>query len=305
MEYYKQKLTEYKKRNGEPLTQKSQDQYYRTIKGLVEKNGYDWRIEKLKEHLKSFETPTQLSYVNAIINYLTIMNYIEPQISPYKKYKKELEVIKESKPIVNPKKENNLAEWSEILEWKNKVSEINKSKSNPQYNELMLEVLLHLYTTYPRRNEIADLQFTERDPKNPISDNNINELIYINPVGKPDEFILKFVDYKTDGTYGTQIYHTGYNTDLTNLLKAFISKNNFKEQLFNSPKDMDKPLTRLNLTKMLQRSSKKHIGKSVSTDRIRKAYAGQNKEAIAKIENTANMLSHSVGTNMKHYNVKK
>jgi hypothetical protein len=303
MEIYKQKLTEYKKRNGQPLTQKSQDQYFRTIKGLVDKNGYDWRIDKLKEHLNSFETPTQLAYINAIINYLTIMGYTEKQISPYKKYKEELEKLKESKPIVNPKKENNLADWNEILQWRDTITQDNDKYKNWSYSGVMLELILHLYTTFPRRNEIAELKwYTDEDcPPDNSTDN------YILTDNKTGTLKIVFSDYKTQGTYGTQEYPITEenNGRLYKLINVFLELNDFRTHFFHSPRDINKPLTRLNLTKMLQRSSKKHIGKSVSTDRIRKAYAGQNKEAIAQIENTAEMLSHSVGTNMKHYNVKK
>lgn len=301
MELYKEKLTQYKKRNGELLSQKSQDHYYRTIKGLVDKNGFDWRISKLKEFLQSFETPTKLSYVNSVINYLTIMGYTQNQMSPYKKYKEDLEKEKENKPIVNPKKENNLAEWNEILDWRNKLFEMNKDKSmwNFKYNEVMLELILELYTTFPRRNEIADLKFqTTKD------DTEDNYILDTTDTEGGDMRIL-FNDYKTAHKYGKQEYVIPPNTRLYDLINIFTELNWHRYHMFYSPRDNNVPLTRLNLTKMLQRSSKKHIGKSVSTDRIRKAYAGQNKEAIAQIENTSEMLSHSVGTNIKHYNVKK
>jgi hypothetical protein len=92
---------------------------------------------------------------------------------------------------------------------------------------------------------------------------------------------------------------------LVNCLNDYLEKNEWREHLFNSPKFPDKPLTHNNLTKTLQRSSKKHLGKMVSTDRIRKAYASQNKDIIEKLEADADLLGHSVAVNLKYYNVVK
>ena len=317
MEIFKQRLSEYKKSNGEHLSSKSQELYYNNIRMIVEKHGLDWKIESLKKYLTQFEVPTRLSYINSILNYMTVMGYSEQEQTSYKKYKSELEILKEQAPVVNPKKEKHLAEWSEILEWKQKISDHNNSKKKLTYSDLMTEVILHLYTSFPRRNEIADLKYHRVSASdlqidlNYSPEKNENMLIYNS---HENEFILVFVDYKTNGTYGTQEYiiphpipsasHTNF-AKLHSLLLNFIRMNKEREILFYQPRDQNQPLSRLNLSKLLQRSSMKWIQKSVSTDRIRKAYAGQNKEVIAQLEETAGMLSHSVSTNMKHYNVKK
>ena len=307
MELYKQKLKEYTKSNGQHLTEKSQDHYYRQINLLVSKYGLDWRIAPLKEYLESnnFETPTKLSYINSILNYFSVMGYNNNQTLHHKKYKEELEKEKEAKPVVNPKKADNLADWNEIEKWKNMVKEDNEKSNYNNFSGIMTELILNMYMSYPRRNEIADLKYYPSWNVNGI-DEKENKIVE----EQSGNFTLCFCDYKTDGTYGTQEYTIEAETPLNKLIRNYLKK--FNEicnlnmtTLFVSCRDKSQPLSRLNLTKLLQRSSKKYIGKSISTDRIRKAYAGQNKEAIAQIENTASMLSHSVGVNMKHYNVKK
>lgn len=302
MDIFKQRLSEYKKLNGEPLSTKSQELYFNNIRMIVEKHGLDWKIESLKKYLTNFEVPTKLSYINSVINYMTVMSYSDSQMKPYKNYKSELEKLKEEAPVINPKKEKHLAEWSEILEWRDKISTHNDSKKKLTYSELMTEVLLHLYTSFPRRNEIADLTYYHSIHSEIQNLPDINKLIYNS---SENEYKLVFVDYKTNGNYGTQEYKISpfKNPKLFQLLYEFTKMNKYRENLFYQPRDQNEPLSRLNLSKLLQRSSKKWIQKSVSTDRIRKAYAGQNKEAIAKLEETAGMLSHSVGVNIKHYNV--
>ena len=264
MDIYENKLNNYLKNNGQPLSQESKNQYLRMIKLLVDKHGFDWRVTELEKYTQQFELPTQLNYINAVINYFTVMGFKQNIINKYKKYKDSLSILKEETPVINPKKEQHLAEWQEILEWRNKVSYSNKSKKNPSYAELMTELILHLYTSFPRRNEIADLHYITVNNLNDIPDNNLNLLIYDL---KTNIYILKFIDYKTNGTYGTQTYEINANYDyleLHKLIKSFIIKNDNREILFYSPRDKTKPLTRLNLTKLLQRSSKKYMDKSIS-----------------------------------------
>ena len=307
MELYKQKLNEYTKSNGKPLTEKSKDHYYRQINLLVSKYGLDWGIAPLKEYLESnnFETPTKLSYINSILNYFSVMGYSNNQTLHHKKYKEELEKEKEAQPIVNPKKAENLVDWSEIHKWREALSTANHLSHYNNFSQVMTEVILTMYISYPRRNEIADLVFYPSWNIDGIEEKE-NKIVE----EQSGNFTLCFCDYKTDGTYGTQEYVIKQDTELHKLIRNYLKK--FNEMcdlnmttLFVSCRDKSQPLSRLNLTKLLQRSSKKYIGKSISTDRIRKAYAGKSKEAIAQVENSASMLSHSVGVNMKHYNVKK
>ena len=63
MDIFKQRLSEYKKLNGEPLSLKSQELYFNNIRMIVEKHGLDWKIESLKKYLIQFEVPTKLSYI--------------------------------------------------------------------------------------------------------------------------------------------------------------------------------------------------------------------------------------------------
>lgn len=310
MELYKQKLNEYTKSNGKPLTEKSKDHYYRQINLLVSKYGLDWRIAPLKEYLESnnFETPTKLSYINSILNYFAVMGYTNNQTLHHKKYKEELEKEKEAKPIVNPKKADNLVDWSEIENWRIKLNAENQKTNYNNFSQVMTQTILTMYMSYPRRNEIADLKYYPSWNVEGANDEDKKENKIVEE--QSGNFVVCFCDYKTDGTYGSQEYTIEAETPLNLLIRKYIDcyechTTLVMDRLFVSPRDKTQGLSRINLTKMLQRSSKKHIGKSVSTDRIRKAYAGQNKEAISQIENTADMLSHSLATNIKHYNVKK
>ncbi len=297
MNTYIDKLEDYKKSNGQPLSEKSKDLYIRTIDILIKKNGLDWRLSKLQDFIKDFSTSTKLVYINSVINYLTVMGYTDKQMLKYKQYKKSLEDTKSEQPQMSEKKSDNLVSWEDILKWRDILCAENNNKDT--YTTAMLETLLRLYTTYPRRNELGSLKYKELEGENTELDKNTNYLL-----NKEGDLYLRLVDYKTAGKYGEKIFQIT-DPDLIHCLNNYLEKNEWREHLFNSPKFPDKPLTNVNLTKTLQRSSKKHLGKMVSTDRIRKAYASQNKEVIEKLESDADLLGHSVATNLKYYNVVK
>lgn len=296
MDTYIKKLDDYKKANGQPLTQKSKDLYIRTIKGLVDKNGLDWRLNKLKDFTKDFSTSTKLVYINSVINYLIVMDYPHNQIDKYKQFKILLETAKTAETMPE-KKSANLVAWEDILKWRDLVCAENNEKNT--YTSAMLETLLRLYTSFPRRNELGSLKYKEIEGENTELDKNTNYLL-----NDGETYYLRLVDYKTAGKYGEKVFKIT-DIGLIHCLNDYLEKNDWREHLFNSPKFPDTPLNNNNLTKTLQRSSKKHLGKMVSTDRIRKAYASQNKDIIEKLENDADLLGHSVATNLKYYNVVK
>ena len=143
MNTYIEKLEDYKKSNGEPLSQKSKELYIRTIKGLVDKNGLDWRLSKLQEFVNGFTTSTKLVYINSVINYLNVMGYTDKQILKYKEYKKSLEDTKSEEPQMSEKKTSNLVSWDDILNWRDLVCIEHNNKDT--YTTAMLETLLRLY----------------------------------------------------------------------------------------------------------------------------------------------------------------
>lgn len=303
MEEYKLRLESYVKANGQPLSKQSQQLYFRNVDNLIKKHGLNWKLKDITSYFKDYSTPHQLNILNAIINFLTIMDYNKQQILPYQKFRDELRTVLEKQPQIAPKKQENLSEWGEVLKWRDIVSAKNtltlQGKGNIPISNLQTELLLHIYTSYPRRNEIADLRYTTDLLS--LDENNqefVNHLIHdVNN----NKYYFKFGDYKTNKTYGIQIYPITQE-NIINLLNIFLEKNNYQEVMFISPKSKE-PLSRLNLTKLLQRSSKKHINKSLSTNMIRHAYASQNKDIKNKLEHDADLMAHSVKTHLNVYTV--
>ena len=285
MDEYITALNDYKKSNGKPLTQKSKDTYIRNMTNLTTKHGYDWRIPHLHDtYLKQFSLSQQINYINAIINYLDLL--------------KKPEEIRNNAPM-NPKKAQNLATWEEILKWRDLVIKKNEylsAKGNIPMDKLQVEAFLRLYTTYQRRNEYADLIYNDDTPKFNISKEDMilqatspNVLFYNTTT---DELQLMLADYKTNGKYGNQVLDirdTADNLNLKTFLLKYITLNERKVIMFQTPKSKE-PMSRLNLTKLLNRSSKEMLNKIIASDRIRKAYN------TSKYNN-----AHGVNTIMNNY----
>ena len=311
MDEYIKALNDYKKSNGEPLSQKSKDTYIRNMTNLTTKHGYDWRIDHLHEtYLKPFSLSQQINYISAIINYLDLLKKPQETILIYKNERDRLSDLRNNAPI-NPKKAQHLATWDEIIKWRNLVIKKNEylnAKGDVPIDKLQVEALLRLYTTYQRRNEYADLVFDDDTPKFNLSQEEAifvsqseNKLFYNT---KTDELSLILNDYKTNGKYGRQvlpIIDTADNLNLKTFLLKFIILNNKNHILFNTPKSK-KPMSRLNLTKLLNRSSEEMINKKISTDRIRKAYNTTKYGEIKKsLEKDVINNAHGVSTIMNNY----
>tara|TARA_R110002049_G_scaffold220268_1_gene391841 strand:- start:818 stop:1762 length:945 start_codon:yes stop_codon:yes gene_type:complete len=311
MDEYITALNDYKKSNGKPLTQKSKDTYIRNMTNLTTKHGYDWRIPHLHDtYLKQFSLSQQINYINAIINYLDLLKKPEETILIYKNERDRLSEIRNNAPI-NPKKAQNLATWEEIIKWRDLVIKKNEylsAKGNVPMDKLQVEAFLRLYTTYQRRNEYADLIYNDDTPKFNISKEDMilqatspNVLFYNTTT---DELQLMLADYKTNGKYGNQVLDirdTADNLNLKTFLLKYITLNERKVIMFQTPKSKE-PMSRLNLTKLLNRSSKEMLNKIIASDRIRKAYNtskyGDIKKSLTEdVYNNA----HGVNTIMNNY----
>ena len=314
MEIYESKLIQYRKANGEQLADSSITMYLRNINNYVLKYGLDWKLNKVKENLDSFSTSTKMNYLNSIINYFTVMEYKKSVLTPYLKYRDSLIKKKADEPQIAPSKQKNLVPWDTILEWlkqvKSNTAFWQQTEQAAKYDSRALsdfqtDVLLSLYVNFPRRNEIADLKFyRDTDPFTAVGEDEQAENIIVHYVSASTMSII-FKNYKTGGVYGTQEFKLP--EDLYQTILFYVRKYNIVEDydndnvMFRGVRNKE-PLSRLNLTKLLQRSSKKYIGVALSTNMIRHSFA-TSKYADIKSEliTDADILAHAPATLMNTY----
>jgi len=303
MDLYTEKLNDNKKTDGKKLSQKSKDLYIRTMTKLVEDHGWDFRTEKLKPFLSQFSQSHQANYINALMNYLSVMSYDDPIIGIYRDFREE---IKSTPYEMSKQKKDNCCEWDDILRWRDHIIKQNRLIEETgicPIHKLQVEALLRLYTTYQRRNEYADLIFF--DDSMPIPDH-ANCIFYDTSKNK---LYLMLGDFKTKDKYGKQILEitdTEDNMGTKTFLLKYIIQNNknpimFTTRALGRSKEV-KQLTRLNLTKLLNRSSQEILQKNISTDRIRKAY-NTSKYKVMKEQLLKDSInnSHSPNVILQHY----
>jgi len=303
MDMYTDRLDDYKKADGKKLSQKSKDLYIRTMTKLITDHGWDFRIEKLKPFLSQFSQSHQANYINALMNYLSVMSYDDPIIGIYRDFREE---IKSTPYEMSKQKKDNCCEWDDILRWRDHIIKQNRLIEETgicPIHKLQVEALLRLYTTYQRRNEYADLIFF--DDSMPIPDHE-NCIFYDTSKNK---LYLMLGDFKTKDKYGKQILEitdTEDNMGTKTFLLKYIIQNNknpimFTTRALGRSKEV-KQLTRLNLTKLLNRSSQEILQKNISTDRIRKAY-NTSKYKVMKEQLLKDSInnSHSPNVILQHY----
>jgi len=307
MEAYKTKLSNFTKPNGKPLAKSTQSQYLQIITMIQTKIGMDWRFNNLQDYFNNnnFTPETQKNYINAIINYLKCFEFSKNVIATYINKRDDLEALIQSKPKLTEKKAKNLVDWNDIIKWFQLIKIdndllIERGETPNRMNEL----LLCLYITFPRRNELADLKYYIKPNSNENYYNNLKEnAIIYDPVSKLWNILL--CDYKTDEYFG----HQHFPIDITEMPELYNLIDNYIESeaiipgspIFISPKNR-KALSRLNLTKTLQRSSLKYLKKSISTNMIRHSFNNSKYKDIKKelIMDSYNQ-GHSIGVKLEYY----
>lgn len=306
MDLYIKKINEHKKVNGQPLSKATIKTYTTNINAMVNDHGWDWSIPALTNwfETKSLVNRSKNNYINAILNYYEVMDSPKETIKLLKTERDKYNKIIETEPNINPKKKENLVEWDIIIKWRDLVKESNALIFNGlgevPIEDLQVEAILHLLTKYQRRNEIADLKYFDTEvwsnPAQVIGEQ--DNYIFHNK--HTDKLFLIFKDYKTQEIYKKQVFEIDDPT-LKNLLIYYIQQNEYDTFMWRAPMTKE-PLTRLNLTKLLNRSSKKWLKKTISTTMIRNSFnTTKYKDIKQELYKDCEIQAHSIATKMKHY----
>lgn len=156
---------------------------------------------------------------------------------------------------------------------------------------LTAHLLFSILIEIPRRNELASLQIITRRLYNRLSQEDKVHNNYILIEKTNIDMILN--EYKTSKKYSEQIISLPKH--IQRLVRSFIKTMNLKtgNKLFN--------MTNNSMTQLLVRTSRKYIGKDISTTMIRHIYLSnkyseskkQNKELVEEQKKDAQLMAHS------------
>tara|TARA_S200002703_G_scaffold111380_1_gene97025 strand:- start:1454 stop:2425 length:972 start_codon:yes stop_codon:yes gene_type:complete len=269
---------------------------------------------EVMEKLDDLHYLSQRNFLNAIIVFLNSINKDEEMnelLEQYGKKRDELndKYIEENKTgIISDKQSKNFSTTEEIFKMINKMGEElkplkKKSKEDITKKEMQLlqaYVLFNIYSRMPMRNDVAGMEAITQAQYRKLNNEEKKENNYlVIPSKGKIYFVLN--KYKTSKKY-EELNLPIEDPNLRKILRYYIKMNGMGV-LFKT--STGKPLTRIELSKVLIKYSKKYMNKSISTTLLRKIYLSSKYSKVKEdMEKDAHMMGNSVATQQAVY-VKK
>jgi hypothetical protein len=238
---------------------------------------------------------SQRNMLNAIIVLLMALNHDEKFDELLEKYGKLRDDMndkysdEQKSGIISDKQSKNFATTEEVFEMINKMAEDlkpikKKTKDNITKKEMQLlqaYTLFNIYARMPFRNDVAGMSAINQAAYNKLSDEKKKENNYL-VVPSKGQIYFVLNKYKTSKKY-EELDLPIEDPNLRKILRYYLKMNGMGI-LFKT--STGKPLTRIELSKVLLKFSKAYMGKSISTTLLRKIYLsskyGNMKEELEK-----------------------
>ena len=284
------------------------------LKKMFDTDDFDFlkQTDKVKDKLSDLHFTTQRNYLSAVVIYLMAISKNEkdmkedPLILKYAELRDDLSKIIEDNNatgIISDKQKDNFVDISEVNKMVQEMGEEIKNKKIKKKEDLsskdkaLLQVytIFSIYTRLPMRNDLAGMEAINKRTYNKLSEEDKKEKNYL-VVNKNNMFMV-LNEFKTNTKYKS--INIPIEKDLEKLLRVYLKMNGMGV-LFKS--STGKALTRNALSQLLLKTTKKRMGKSISTTMLRKIYLsskyGKIQEEQAK---DAEIMGHSVETQNKVY----
>jgi integrase len=274
-----------------------------------EKDGWDFLrdVEKIKNAVSQNVYTSQRNTFNSVVILLMALNHdnrYDDVIKTYTDMRDELNqkyVKEKSEGKMSEKQEANFVTSEEIMKMLSEMDKIIKTEkiksktdiTNSDRELLTTFTLFHLLLRCPTRNDMAGMILTTPNEFKKIHDDIRKNTNYL--IKRKDGFQIELNEYKTDKTYGRVIIPVP--KEVVKVLRMFIRSTNKRtgDVLFTS--SINKPLSRNGISQLLLKTSKKYMGKSVSTTLMRKCVASDKfSEKNKEQEELAKICCHDVNT---------
>ena len=163
---------------------------------------------------------------------------------------------------------------------------------NPSRDIDQAVLLYKIYAKIPRRNDFGTLLLNTKYPEGREDDKNYTNL---------ESFFIN--QYKTSSTYKEQ--ELKLPKALSSVLKSYVKKYKIQEGQPLFINTAGSPLSANGLTKLLQKYSKKYLGKSIGTTMLAKIfmskYSGANEEIKEKAKQRGNSAGMMSGVYIKDF----
>ena len=267
------------------------------LKKMFDTDNYDFlkKPEDVMDKLSDLHYLSQRNILNAVIVLLMALNddkKYDELLEEYGKLRDELNNKyndEQKSGVISDKQSKNFATTEEVFNMINEMADELKplkKKSNDNITKkekqlLQAYVLFNIYARMPFRNDVAGMMSINQAAYKKLSDEEKKENNYLVVPSKGNlYFVLN--KYKTSKKY-EELDLKIEDKDLRKILSYYLKVNGMGV-LFKT--STDKPLTRIELSKVLLKYSKKYMNKSISTTLLRKIYLsskyGNMKEELEK-----------------------
>tara|TARA_Y100001937_G_scaffold127873_1_gene201442 strand:+ start:92 stop:1063 length:972 start_codon:yes stop_codon:yes gene_type:complete len=269
---------------------------------------------QVMEKLNDLHYLSQRNFLNAIIVFLSSINKDEEMdelLEQYGKKRDELndKYIEENKSgIISDKQSKNFSTTEDIFKMINQMGEElkplkKKSKEDITKKEMQLlqaYILFNIYSRMPMRNDVAGMEAITQAQYRKLDNETKKENNYL-VVPSKGKIYFVLNKYKTSKKY-EELNLPIEDPNLRKILRYYIKMNGMGV-LFKT--STGKPLTRIELSKVLIKYSKRYMNKSISTTLLRKIYLSSKYSKVKEdMEKDAHMMGNSVSTQQAVY-VKK
>jgi len=291
------------------IKQTSVQQYVVQLRSLLtifKKEHLDFldNFTEVKLKISHLHYTTQRNIYNSIIVYLqglndngvkdeTIKQYVDHRNELNLQYSKEQE-----SGIISDKQSPNLVDISEINKMIDTLTkEVKLIKLKPKMTKMDVStvrawILLNMLTRIPTRNDASNMLYISQAMYNKLSQEDKENNNYL--VNRRSGLVFIYNAYKTSKAYKENIIESP--KDLSKMLRVYIKLMDFKigDNIF--------PMTRNALSQLLLKTSKKYMGKSISTTLIRKSYLSSKYAGLKEEQlKDSKMMGHSIQTQQAVY----
>ena len=282
------------------------------------KGGIDWlkSLDKVKEKLmekkengKELHYSTIRNYMNSAIIYLYAMNNkgnTDELIEKYSDYRDELNKKYEddsAKGTWSEKQGKNVITMEELHQVISDIgNELKAMKlkdldrlNTRQRSLLQVYMILNVHSVAPMRNDLAGMKIIKKRQYNKLSDEDKKETNYL--VLEKNNMFFCLNDYKTNRKFKEKCIEL--SPELKKVMRFYLR---FNDSEYLLTRNDGTPMSRNAISQVLIKTFKKRLGKSVSTNLLRKIYLSHKYSNVKEeLEKDADMMMHSTHTAMSKY----
>ena len=289
------------------------------LKKLYDTDNYDFlkKPKDVMDKLSDLHYLSQRNILNAVVVLLMALNSdkkYDDLLEEYGKLRDELNdkySDEQKSGVISDKQSKNFATTEEVFKMINDMDKDlqsikKKNKDNITKKEMQLlqaYVLFNIYARMPFRNDVAGMTAINQASYKKLSDDEKKENNYLVVPSKGNMYFV-LNKYKTSKKY-EELDLPIEDKDLRKILKYYIKMNGNEGGGILFKTSTGKPLTRIELSKVLLKYSKKYMNKSISTTLLRKIYlSSKYSDMKDELEKDNKVMGHSKAVALDTY-VKK